>query len=424
MLHSRRAPDGRSSLFDPGEIERLARSRGRGRSIANELWVESSLTAIAGGRCYYRGIDTVVASRSLAFEDVAELLWTGNVPNQRTGWVSGRRRRRVGAAAAAALPDGTPPLEVVRVIAAALATADDLRHDVSMPAVLATCRSLIAGLVECLAKQGEPQRGSSKASIAARLWSALCGTRPSRRGIALLNSALVLLADHELTASTLAARVAASVRADPYSVVLAGLGVVSGPLHGGASLWVEDLLWSIDRPASAARSLGERLRRGERLVPFGHPLYPEGDPRGRELLDRVRTTARSARRLEVVDALLEVAARRSLPPPNVDFALGAVAYCFGMRRGAGETIFAVARTAGWLAHALEEYETRTIGRARAIYVGPAVDSRAGPLEVPGTLREDHHTHGGDRGEHDEEQVASRRATRPSRQQQEDREQSE
>jgi citrate synthase len=189
-----------------------------------------------------------------------------------------------------------------------------------------------------------------------------------------LDAALVLLADHELAASTVAARVAASVRADPYAVVSAGLATVSGTLHGGASLGIEALLDEVDRPERAATVVGARLRRGERLRGFGHRLYPDGDPRAGFLLTRLRATAAGSPRMAVVDALLEATTRRGLPEPNVDLALAALAHVTAMTRGAAEAIFAVARTAGWIAHALEEYDRNTPIRPRAVYTGTAPGS--------------------------------------------------
>jgi len=171
-----------------------------------------------------------------------------------------------------------------------------------------------------------------------------------------------------------AARVAASVRADPYAVVSAGLATVSGTLHGGASLGIEDLLGEIGRPGDAARVVGARLRRGERLHGFGHRLYPDGDPRARVLLAHLRRAAAGSPRLEVVEAVLDTTGRRGLPAPNVDLALAALAHVSGMTRGAGEAVFAVARTAGWIAHALEEYDRNTPIRPRARYTGPAPGS--------------------------------------------------
>jgi len=184
-----------------------------------------------------------------------------------------------------------------------------------------------------------------------------------------LSAALVLLADHELAASTLAARAAASARADPYAVVSAGLGAVSGSWHGGASLGVEALLAAAGDPPSAPRAVGDLLRRGERIPGFGHSVYRGPDPRGRVLADLVRRAAPNAREVAVADAVIAEVRRRALPEPNIDFALGTLTTAAGMNRGAGEAIFAVARTAGWIAHALEAYEAGTLLRPRASYTG-------------------------------------------------------
>ncbi len=185
-----------------------------------------------------------------------------------------------------------------------------------------------------------------------------------------LSAALVLLADHELAASTLAARVAASVRADPYAVVATGLGALGGALHGGASLGAEAMLAAAHDPAGAPRVVGDLLRRGERVPGFGHFVYRAGDPRAGLLLALIRRAVPASPRLAVADAVLAETHRRALPEPNIDFALAVLASCAGMITGAGEAVFAIARTAGWLAHGLEEYAARTPLRPRAVYTGP------------------------------------------------------
>jgi citrate synthase len=368
LLGRERSPGGRTSTFDPAEVERLAAGRAgrRGRRPAAELAVESALTAIEGGALWYRGRPATELAATRSFEEAAEWLWSGRFPAPTAPpWRAGPAALAAGRRAQAALPEGALPLERLRVIAAALAAGDDLRLELRPAAVTAAGRALIAGLAGCLPRLGPPP--ARDAGIAARLWACLSPLDPDP---ALLDAALVLVADHELAASTLAARVAASVRADPYAVVSAGLATASGSLHGGASLAVETLLAELDRPAAAPRALGERLRRGERLRGFGHPLYPDGDPRASHLLVRLRQAAGGSPRMAVVDALLEATRRRGLPPPNVDLALAALGHVAGMTRGAGEAIFAVGRVAGWLAHALEEYDRAAPIRPRAVYTGP------------------------------------------------------
>src|SRR6266540_2426849 len=290
LLHRQRSPDGRRSWFDPAEVERLAeRSRqppGRG---AARLGVVSAITSIEGGRYRYRGVDATELARDRSFEAVAQWLWTGELPHE-PDWRADQGGVEVGRAAQATLPPDTLPLERLRVIVAAMATTDELRLQLDGPAVVAAGQSLIAGMVACLPDAAPATRASSRAGagIAERLWRKLTPAAPDPPLLRTLDTAMVLMADHELAASTVAARAAASVRADPYAVVSAGLAVASGTLHAGASLDIEALLAEAGRPERAARAVGERLRRGERIRGFGHFVYKDGDPRATYLLERLR----------------------------------------------------------------------------------------------------------------------------------------
>jgi len=432
ILRRDRAVDGRSSLFDAREVERLAR-RGRPRRPVGvaDITVESAITEIAGDRLRYRGLDVIRLAASRTFEDVAELLWTGELPATRPGRGPGpgrdpeadrvptpsrvpgadriagpsrgaqadRGRRTAqppgpapwratpaalaaGRGAQTALPAGTLPLERLQVIVPAMAATDPLRLQLDPAAVIAAGRSIIAGLVDCLPPAGQPSAAPdsddpiSDYPIADRLWSRLCDRRASPALRRALSAALVLLADHELAASTLAARAAASVRADPYAVVETGMGAVSGALHGGASLGAEALLAAASGPADVPRVVGELLRRGEKVPGFGHFVYRAGDPRAVLLLDLVRRAAPKSRALAVAEAVLAEVRHKSLPEPNIDFAIATLVQVAGMLRGSGETVFAVARTAGWIAHALEAYAGPGPLRPRAVYTGrPPVDGR-------------------------------------------------
>jgi citrate synthase len=431
LLRTRDAA-GRASLFDADEVERLAR-RGRPRRPAGSLdiTVESQITEIAGDRLRYRGLDVLPMARSRTFEEVAALLWTGAFPSHVAGlpgtvppgtlppgttdpgtlppgtadpvadpagaagsaaWQAPALAIAVGAAAQAALPPGTFPLERLQVIVPAMAATDPLRLELDPAAVIAAGRSIIAGMVECLpapadapvtppyggtgerrAPGGDASTGpgtGSRHGIAERLWARLTRRRPSAALLRALSAALVLLADHELAASTLAARAAASVRADPYAVVATGLGAVGGALHGGASLGAETMLAAANGPGDVPRVVGDLLRRGEKVPGFGHFVYRAGDPRALLLLGLVREATPRSRQLAVAEAVLAEVRQRSLPEPNIDFALAALSQAAGLPRGSSEAIFAVARTAGWIAHALEAYASGTPIRPRASYVGP------------------------------------------------------
>jgi citrate synthase len=372
VLSRVRAPDGRASLFGAEEVERLAR-RGRPRRPAGvaDITVESAITEITGDSLRFRGLDAARLAVSRAFEEVAELLWTGEFRSTREPWQARPAALAAGRAAQAALPAGTLPLERLQVIVPAMAATDPLRLQLDRPAVLAAGRSLIAGMVDCLPSDATADLAGP---IAGRLWSGLCDARPAPGLMRALSAALVLLADHELAASTLAARAAASVRADPYAVVGTGLGAMSGALHGGASLGAETLMAAATGPDDVPRVVAELLRRGEKVPGFGHFVYRGGDPRAVLLLDLVRRAAPKSGQLAVADAVFAEVRQKSLPGPNIDFAIATLVRVAGMVRGAGEAIFAVARTAGWIAHALEAYSGPGPLRPRAVYTGrPAAD---------------------------------------------------
>ncbi len=178
---------------------------------------------------------------------------------------------------------------------------------------------------------------------------------------------MVVLADHELATSTLAVRVAASTRADLYDAVLAGLGTLAGPLHGSASGLVVDLLTSADREG-AGPAMDRALRWQGHVPGFGHGAYPDGDPRCTALMGVVRPLLDDDARA-TVDAVTDLAGSASLPAPNIDWALGALAHGIGMDPSFLPMLFAVARCSGWVAHYLEELAEPPLRfRARAVHV--------------------------------------------------------
>jgi citrate synthase len=390
VLTRRRDGESRASMFDAAQVEELARKgRPRRPAIAGsaELVIETAVTEISDGTLRFRGLDATVLATTRSFEDVAMLLWTGSLPEVPSagkatgsgGWRATADGLVAARAAQAALAAGTLPLERLQVIVPALAATDQFRLHLDRPAVVAAGQALIAGMVGAL--PGTPAAHGSLAaaddpltpagSIAATLASRLCTGAVPASLTRVLNAALVLVADHELAASTLAARVAASMRADPYAVVATGLGAMGGALHGGAALGAELMLGSAEWPTAVPRVVGDLLRRGERLPGFGHFVYKDGDPRANLLLSLIAEHAPDSPRLAIASAVIADARRRALPEPNIEFALAVLAGVAQMIRGAGEAIFAVGRASGWLAHALEEYERNVPIRPRAVYVGQA-----------------------------------------------------
>jgi citrate synthase len=363
------------SLFETTDVERIAR-RGRPRQDAKRMGtvdvsLATSITEIQKEALYFRGHAVSELASHANFESVAELLWTGTL-SERPAWPASFAAARVAYAANAALPATSAPLERFAIAAGALATTHPLRADLRPGTVSAHGRVLLttfAQVLPPLVKRGATNQASRERPFASRLWPRLSPLPVTPARVAVLDAALILLADHELATSTLAARVAASTRADPFAVVLAGLGAVSGPLHGKAALAAHQLL--LDARSSAPHELAvARLLEQRRLVPgFGHPVYRDSDPRAACLFGKLTPLVKVADR-RVLAAVLRSAAASVSAQPNVDFALGALAFATEMPLGATEAIFAIARSAGWLAHALEEYGEQPLRfRARAIYIG-------------------------------------------------------
>jgi citrate synthase len=367
----------RHSLFAPDEVEHVAtRSRHPSRSGALEVVIETQLTALdPDGHLHYRGRDVIGLARFRSFEDVAGLLWDGD---PFAPWELGAEDRELIAGLAALMPASATSVDLIPVAISALAAADQQRADRRPEAVRRAAVRMLAGALDLIAAGDDRHApaGAGEAetdpSVASRLWCTLRtdGKRPRPAQLAALNAALVLLADHELAASTLAARVAASAWADPYRVVLAGLGPLGGSLHGGAALAVETLLAEAASPAGAFAAVEHRVAAG--LVPgFGHRVYRGPDPRAQHLLERLRAVSDDQRTLLTVEATLEAAASLGLPPPNVDFGLAALGRVMELRAGSAGIVFTIARIVGLIAHGLEEYPHRLRFRPRATYAGPA-----------------------------------------------------
>jgi citrate synthase len=266
-------------------------------------------------------------------------------------------------------------MDLLRVALAAAATADPLRVDRRPDAVAAAGRRIISILVDTLpvveTKDGAAGAvASATRPIAERLWSRLAAGPGTPEQVAVLNAALVLLADHEMASSTLAARVAASTWADPYLVVTAGLAILGGPLHGGVGDRIVPLLSEAVRKG-AHEAIAGKWRLGEPVEGFGHLVYRERDPRADALWPLLQDAWPGHPMIGATREIIAAVTAHGDTFPNIDLMLAALAASAPMIEGSAEVIFAVARTAGWLGHAIEEYKHRLRFRLRAAYTGPA-----------------------------------------------------
>ncbi|GGE04618.1 citrate synthase [Aureimonas endophytica] len=347
--------DPRRSLYRAADVMRLEHRKARGRrdaAIAEDAidWGEpvlaSAITTVAGGRLCYRGHDAAVLAETARLEDVARLLWAcGEAPFPPLHLpvpAGSAKQRMFGALAAKAASDGVMGARTARSLYLEAASVLDL-------------------LVDAVA--GGPGTGPIHARLA-QAWSC------DLEGADLLRRSLVLLADHELNASTFAVRVTASTRASLAACALAGLAALSGPLHGGIAGRLRGFLDEARRKG-AETAVRDRLADGLALTGFGHPLYPDGDPRARALLSAFAPP----QDFEDLRRAVEAASGQR---PNIDYALTALTTGLALPEDAPFQIFATARCTGWIAHALEQVQTGRLIRPRARYVGPRPDEAASP----------------------------------------------
>jgi citrate synthase len=332
-----RRREGRRSLFSVDELDRLAAKGRRGtRQARLEVLIDTEVTLLdPAGRLLYRGVDVASIVGRWSYERAAEWLWAGVDHGEPAPWVAPPRWALLAGVAVGALP-----ADRLRVAVAAIATEPGELSDAEAG------RALVPALLEALPVVGSAPPLTS--SVAARLWPRLTALAPTPARVAVLGAALVLLADHEMAVSTVAVRVASSSQASPVGCVLAGLATHAGTKHGGST-----------RRLQRAIAAGEPVPGG-----FGHAVYTVEDPRATLLFDVLEPVAPPARWRSVE------AARAQGERANVDLALGAMAVCLDMVDGAAEAVFALARIAGWLAHAAEERDRPFRFRPRASYVGP------------------------------------------------------
>lgn len=346
--------DPRRSLYREEDVDRLA-SRARGRrssaTVASEAisWgdpvLPSAISTVSGGRLYYRGDDAVELAAGATLEDVATLLWDGawSLPATAPG------------------PVASSPLAAALVALAERAASGAASSGLGPWQLRGEAAAVLGGTADAML-------GAGTGPLHVRLAGSL--GRPGAAEV--LRRAMVLLADHELNASTFAARIAVSTGASLPAGALAGLATFTGPRHGTAAAAVLALALDIGPHADrAGDGLREWLGEG-RIVPgFGHRLYPRGDVRAAALLATIEPPMAFRRLAEVAEALLG-------ERPNVDFALAALTAAYDLPPHAPATIFALARTVGWLAHMLEQVASGQLIRPRASYVGPPIQPVLGP----------------------------------------------
>ncbi|HLZ73334.1 MAG TPA: citrate/2-methylcitrate synthase [Dehalococcoidia bacterium] len=348
------------------------------------------------GKLYYRGYDTDELVE-LSFEAVCHLLWTGELASAaqlaalRWAFADERRLPDEVIALLRGLPAATHPLTALRTAVSALGALDADGEDGSTEANLRKTRRLtvqaplIVGAFYRLRSGKEPVAPAPSDSIAASLLRAVLGTAPSAEAERAIDAALILHADHELNASTFAARVAAATETDLHAAITAACAVLKGPKHGGANEDVLVMLEEIGAPDRAEVYVKQKLAWRETLPPaerqmikarfsgFGHRVYKVDDPRAAHLRRMAAvladSDARTANWLAIADRVRAIMAAEKGLKVNVDFYSALVYQSLGIPVDLNTSLFAVSRMAGWTAHALEQYANNRLIRPRAEYTG-------------------------------------------------------
>lgn len=368
LIRSEPAKGQRRRRYHAEDVETLVRrkhERGSAeKALAEALsWgeplCESSLTLIQDGHLYYRGRDACRLARESSLEGVIELLW-GQYRPEEAARLSSVRYRELAL---------LPVFEAFRLALPWLAHDDQRRFDLRPEGIRGSGARILSSFFGLAGGRGDSP------CLAERL---AAGWAPGQRR--LLEAALILCADHELNVSAFTARCVASAGATPYDAVSAGLGALSGHRHGGHCAKVEALLAEAQQ-SSPREALLRRMREGLEVPGFAHQLYPEGDPRGHCLIQMLGPLPPVSAGL-VQDAydLLKVR-------PNIDFGLAAMCHALGLPGGSALALFALGRTVGWIAHALEQVANGRLIRPRARYSGllPKVEVPPLPARTDGEI---------------------------------------
>ena len=367
--------DKRQRRYSYSDVERLKerntlRNDPQGVLLTALRWgapvLESRVTLIDGGRYYYRGQDAVGLARTRSFEDVACLIWESDdfelLSAQLPPVSHGAIRKLLSW-------KHLSPVERFQTVLPMVQAEDPASYATTQQAVIRTGSGILR-LLACVATEDAIIKSTGAlpheciASTLSRAWAPR-----DERARCLFDMALVLLADHEFNVSSFAARCVASAGSTPYAVVQAGLAALQGHRHGGMAEHAFEMIDEASNPEVVQDIVAARLRRGESIPGFGHPLYPNGDPRGEALFGRIRDSYSESKTVEVGSAFVEVMRDMTGVQPNIDFPLALMCRVLGLPHGTAIAIFSISRTVGWIAQAMEQYSLGALIRPRANYTG-------------------------------------------------------
>ncbi|MFI5314118.1 MAG: citrate/2-methylcitrate synthase [Myxococcota bacterium] len=355
------------------------------RGLEGVVTCTTSISAIEGSTLLFRGYTIEDLAANASFEEVVYLLWYGWLPTRREldefctdlrhsmalppesfGWFHG-------------LPTRVHPMDFLHAVIAGLTLHDPDANLVNAAATLRKSTRLSARVGTIVAayqrvRSGQwPLQPLPEKSIAWNFLYMLKGEEPDEQTVRRFDTCLILHADHELNASAFSARVTSSTLSGLYSSIMAAIGTLKGPLHGGANEQVARMLLEIKSPERLEGWLENHLKSGEKVMGFGHRVYKEGDPRAKILKSMSQEITRENGHPELYEMsarLEELMQKKKGLIPNVDFYSASVYYSMGIPIDLFTPVFATSRISGWCAHVLEQYQNNRIYRPRGKYVGP------------------------------------------------------
>jgi len=354
-------------------------------------WIDGEAGVLA-----YRGIDIHELAENSTFEETTYLLWNGHLPNQfalrefQSQLALSRSLDQRIIDLLRTIPSSATPMEVLRTAVSALSFYDadekDNSHDANVRKSykLTSQIAMIVAIYDRLRKGLEVVPPDRSLNHAANFLWMLNGVRPTETAAKTLDIALILHADHELNASTFAARVIAATLSDIHSAITGALGALKGPLHGGANEGVMRLLYAIDKAgADPVEYVKGMLAAKQKISGFGHRVYKTEDPRAthlRRMSEQLGKDAGQTKWFEMSRAIELYIKQDKKLNANVDFYSASTYATLGIDIDLYTPIFAVSRIAGWTAHVIEQLDDNRLIRPRAEYIGPEYPTHWVPME--------------------------------------------
>lgn len=346
--------------------------------------LESSICEIKQDGLRFRGYAVTELAAASTFEEVAYLLWNDALPSQqelREFTQSLRAEYQLPREIVEHInhvPREAHPMAVLRTLVSSLGLYDSDAPDSSPVAQRRKAIRLLAKIPQIVAAIARHRQAKSNVeanpelNLAANFLWCLTGATPDAESARLLETTLILYAEHELNASTFAARTTAATQADTYSCMVTAISTLQGNLHGGANQRAVEMLLAIARPENTGDYLTEKLAKKEIIMGFGHRVYKQGDPRVpvlRSLCEKLAAKKNEQQIMRVATGVEDEMLKRKKLHANVDYYSGLAFYLMGLSADIFTCLFAIARTAGLLAHIAEQHAQNKLIRPRAVYIG-------------------------------------------------------